>query len=360
MNSLETTLELLSITLLCAVVGGGLLVVWSLRRACRYVLWQALGMLLLGIAYVLMHQAPTQVHWHWSLMTGWMLWSAAWAASQAMVARYGQSVNVNLVLLSAVCMPVAAWLSTHLEVSAQARWMGGSMALGLILAYALPAVWRGAVRHRPDQWLRALYSGATALVLVGPWMMPQMTLLHGVCLFAALCSVAVAWCAWRDSTSQPRTSGYRDDATHLLNRSGLDVVCGALPANNGITVVMLCELKGKKRTRKGTVACSALTLQFFAKLLQRSVREGDFVARTGTEEFVVALREMDMAQAQALVQRIQAGLPRFSLLESCSASFGLAQVHEMDSLDMALHRADVALYQSKEEAIPTDAVASVA
>ena len=84
-------------------------------------------------------------------------------------------------------------------------------------------------------------------------------------------------------------------------------------------------------------------------VLKGSVRDGDLVARVGAEEFVMVLRGMDIAQVQALLVRIQAALLGSSALASCSASFGVAQVYETDTLDMVLHRADVALYQTKEE-----------
>lgn len=359
MSSLQTTLELLGLPLLCALSAGGLLAVWFLRRSCRYLLWQALGMLLLGVAYVLAHHV--QVPWSARWMVDWVLWGAAWAVAQAIVTRYGQSLNAYVVVLSAVCMLVVVWFSTVAEQPAHTHWMVISMAMGLVLAYALPLSWRSTVRHHQDRWLRGLYSFSSVLVLLGPLLLSQAIFVPMVLALAVMFSALLAGCAWRDGASKPRTFGYRDAATHLLNRSGLDVVCGALPAASGITVVVLCELRGKQqRARKASVACSALTLQFFAQLLQRSVREGDFVARIGAEEFVLALRDLDMAQAQALVARIETQLPRFSLLESCRASFGLAQVHEMDSLDMALHRADVALYQSKEEEVHGEPLVSVA
>ena len=53
MKLLPTTLELLSMPWLCEGLAAGLLVVWLQRRAYRYVLWQALGMLLLALTYAL-------------------------------------------------------------------------------------------------------------------------------------------------------------------------------------------------------------------------------------------------------------------------------------------------------------------
>ena len=93
----------------------------------------------------------------------------------------------------------------------------------------------------------------------------------------------------------------------------------------------------------------------FAQILRANVREGDHVAHLGEEAFALALRQIDMANAQALVQRIalqvqeqlwegaEAGAP-----EPVSASFGLAMVREADTLAIAMHRADVLLYQAKE------------
>jgi diguanylate cyclase (GGDEF)-like protein len=83
----------------------------------------------------------------------------------------------------------------------------------------------------------------------------------------------------------------------------------------------------------------------------RSVRQCDFVARFGGEEFVVLLPETALPQAQQLAQRIQRHLHgcQQSGLPPCTVSIGISsQQAPGETLDSLLSRADTALYRAKE------------
>ena len=89
-----------------------------------------------------------------------------------------------------------------------------------------------------------------------------------------------------------------------------------------------------------------------AKLLGKGARESDLAARTGGEEFAVALWNTDERGARLYAEGKRTG---FSTLQTClaqpalrcTASFGIA-VHEVgDTLEDLLERADQALYASK-------------
>ena len=174
---------------------------------------------------------------------------------------------------------------------------------------------------------------------------------------ALLLSVAVAACAWWEAPALPQTSQHRDADTQLLNRAGLDVVIGPFLSQQAIAVVMLCEFKPQASAGMSAAPATPVALSAFARLLKTHVRHKGWVARVGEEEFVLALREMDLKQAQAMVARMQTAITRSLVLQGHVASFGAAAVHAMDTMDLALHRADVALYQVKEESLRQPLVA---
>ena len=97
-------------------------------------------------------------------------------------------------------------------------------------------------------------------------------------------------------------------------------------------------------------------LKQFATTLVRNCREDDIVARFGGEEFVILLRAGTVDEALATAERLRdcVAKRRFAV-EACpsddtvniTASFGVAQVTAPEVIDIALHSADLALYEAK-------------
>src|SRR5437870_8317216 len=84
--------------------------------------------------------------------------------------------------------------------------------------------------------------------------------------------------------------------------------------------------------------------------MRRVLRETDLVARWGGEEFVIAMPETDAANAATVCERIRdllarshhGGHPPFT------ASFGVSDSTQGDSLQRLIQLADAALYASKD------------
>ena len=106
-------------------------------------------------------------------------------------------------------------------------------------------------------------------------------------------------------------------------------------------------------------AAGDVALQSVAQVIADHARRPlDACARYGGEEFVVLWYGVDAEQAQALAQRMCQGIQALGLphaasptADCVSISVGLVctQVHDAAQWDAALHSADQALYQAKQQ-----------
>lgn len=93
-------------------------------------------------------------------------------------------------------------------------------------------------------------------------------------------------------------------------------------------------------------------LKFLASRVKQALRPGDLVARYGGEEFVVLLPGTPVEEAQAAVTRLQRGLSAELFMHEGKQSFvtfsaGVTLHRDGETLESALERADVALYEAK-------------
>ena len=91
-----------------------------------------------------------------------------------------------------------------------------------------------------------------------------------------------------------------------------------------------------------------------ARQMQKSVRTLDRVGRTGGEEFVVLLPDTNLQEAARLGERLRERMASTPLQQDghsivVTVSLGLSNISPLDaSADLALRRADAALYEAKE------------
>lgn len=96
-------------------------------------------------------------------------------------------------------------------------------------------------------------------------------------------------------------------------------------------------------------------LRQIARLLQNRVRESDIVARLGGEEFALQLPDTTIGEAIELTERMLEMLNELVIQHKgrsihASASFGITRLIVGDqTLEDLMHRADRALYQSKDQ-----------
>jgi two-component system cell cycle response regulator len=97
-------------------------------------------------------------------------------------------------------------------------------------------------------------------------------------------------------------------------------------------------------------------LREFAERLKRNIRGVDLACRFGGEEFVVLMPDTDYRQAQSVAERVRMAVAERAfetsepqaLTVTCSVGVALNE-HDMDTPEMILKRADVALYRAKRE-----------
>ncbi|MFN8490570.1 MAG: diguanylate cyclase [Caldilineaceae bacterium] len=123
-----------------------------------------------------------------------------------------------------------------------------------------------------------------------------------------------------------------------------------------LTVVMAdLDLLREVNNKYGHLA-GDVVLKGVAQILKEAGRDYDMTARFGGEEFAILMPETSLLEAQIFVEemRHQIEEARFTVSTSptpinVTMSFGVAEGHDQDkSIEDLLHRADIAVYQAKQ------------
>jgi diguanylate cyclase (GGDEF)-like protein len=95
-------------------------------------------------------------------------------------------------------------------------------------------------------------------------------------------------------------------------------------------------------------------LKELSELLTSGLRNSDFVARWGGEEFIIMLSGSDTDKASLAAEKLRTLIENNETLQGLvdspvTASFGVTAIKEGDNIDVIFKRADRALYQSKAD-----------
>ncbi|MCG9754620.1 sensor domain-containing diguanylate cyclase [Shewanella insulae] len=156
--------------------------------------------------------------------------------------------------------------------------------------------------------------------------------------------------------SQLTFDARHDALTGLYNRSAIIDFLGKSisrsrrqKAELAVSFIDVNDLK-KTNDLYGHEAGDAL-LKGVAKVINMSIRNGDFAARIGGDEFLIVFVDCDGGCANDIMERIQAAYGVMGLGKTgkeWSLSFGCTQLlHDTDDVDSIIERADKLMYEHK-------------
>ena len=153
-----------------------------------------------------------------------------------------------------------------------------------------------------------------------------------------------------------------DELTQLHNRSALLREIARLINNAAVNpapfslIMMDIDFFKSINDRFGHLMGDRV-LQRIGSVLLQQLRPDTIAARLGGEEFVILCRDTDLTHATMLAERLRDQVQRLrirmrnsdTVMDSITASFGVACFRADDSIDSLLDRADQALYQAKHK-----------
>lgn len=150
----------------------------------------------------------------------------------------------------------------------------------------------------------------------------------------------------------------RDALTDAFNRGAFDTaIVQSLNMhfilNQPITVVMIDLDNFKTINDTYGHAAGDEVLRDIGECLARSfIRKSDLVARYGGDEFVVIMNDTSATNAKTVVERFlqyanRVTVPYAGAAATVSCSAGYTEIHETDTVESIMARADQALYQAK-------------
>jgi diguanylate cyclase (GGDEF)-like protein len=217
---------------------------------------------------------------------------------------------------------------------------------------------RYGIRFFAEALVCALLGAAAALTL-RYWQL-QMPVSQGtlfLTLFGAIIVVYAYILMGRIERSRQRSElrSRTDSLTGLLNRDGLADAVASWVADKRWSmrqpVVVFADLDNFKTVNDtfGHAEGDRVLAQV-ARLLKQSLRANDLIARYGGDEFVVLLADVDTADAESIVARMQATIESWfrDSRFRCGISIGFAPASAADwDLEQVLKSVDRLLYQSK-------------
>lgn len=129
--------------------------------------------------------------------------------------------------------------------------------------------------------------------------------------------------------------------------------------------LVICDIDHFKRINDsyGHLAGDKV-LQLIARLLQKNIRDTDFIARFGGEEFIILMPETTAAQALVAADNLRMRIEQtpFNFRKervSVTMSLGIAEFQENETPNNAFERADKALYEVKSSGRNRSALAAL-
>lgn len=158
---------------------------------------------------------------------------------------------------------------------------------------------------------------------------------------------------------EQRKKAMHDALTGLPNRESyqqrLEQEMQRIKRYGGKLSLMVCDVDLFKRINDtyGHLAGDKV-LKIIARSLQKNLRDSDFIARFGGEEFVALMPETSTDEAKIVAEKLRKKIEEspFNFKKEpvqITVSFGISEFAEGESVDNVFERADKALYKAKEQ-----------
>lgn len=164
--------------------------------------------------------------------------------------------------------------------------------------------------------------------------------------------------ALRAALDRAETMAVTDELTGLPNRRyALQWTHEAITRaerSGGALCLAILDLDHFKRINDTSGhATGDAVLQQFAATITAILRSGTLFARWGGEEFLLVMPDMNLPTADTLLSRLRAQLAQPDIwasihLDPVTVSAGLTNYRTGETIDAALRRADLAMYQAKQ------------
>ena len=177
------------------------------------------------------------------------------------------------------------------------------------------------------------------------------TLVYIVAVYALLSIVEIY-----NKSALLQSMAYTDYLTKIFNRRKMEELlenevewANEFKKPLSVILIDIDGFKGINDTYGHGVGDSIL--KEFSELIKRSVRTVDYFARWGGEEFIILATNQNEIQSKEFAERLRKLIEshKFCYVNSVTASFGITELAESDSISSFINRADKALYISKDK-----------
>lgn len=196
------------------------------------------------------------------------------------------------------------------------------------------------------------FAGATYLIANGSWTAPVLVrLLIAVCVWLVLAELLAGLTA-RQATlaSALRAAAHTDILTGVSNRRDLQLQLSRVDSGDAIVICDIDDFKLLNDTLGHDAGDGVLA--DFGLMLRTSLREQDYCARFGGEEFVLLLPSSTVTDALGVLTRLRRQWTLMQPAVTFSAGVGICTIEQ--SATQTLTAADEALYAAKASGRNTD------
>ena len=346
--------------------------VWTITdQSCNYLVFVAASFFVYAIgaaSQILMIPRDSGMN---AVMTGALYIASAGLMMRGMASRYSMRVNNVALLMCSIGILAGIAYYFYITPNLVVRIYILNLGSAAILLFPVAQWWRCLPKRAIDRLLFWIYvgfaisffprtvlsitsavTGGLAAFAQSPfWITLQLTLL----LFAIVLALAILAAAVLDIIERLQNERNIDSLTQLHNRRSFEEQASAMIADKRRRAIslVLCDIDYFKSINDvDGHAAGDQVLQKFGEIIRDYIRAGDIAARVGGEEFALLLPNTTMEGGVELAERLRRHLEttRFRTTfgsRTVTASFGVSQRHEHESLRELFARTDAMLYAAK-------------